>query len=215
MSDLRLWTFRNSPMAGKTRAAFVEKGVEVELVEIHPGRRPPRLRELNPLNRVPVLEVDGTALRESSAILEWLEELHPDPPLWPDDPQERAQARAWLRYIDDALLSNFFLGMLKLAFGRAENDPDDIVEQMHARVPRQWPRLEAALAASGGPWLMGECFTYADLSAMPLAVRIPEWAPHLAPDPDEFPLVTAWFAALRERPSAVAIDAEGPERLEA
>jgi glutathione S-transferase len=213
-APLRLWTFRTSPMAGKARAAFAEKGLEVELMEVHPARRPARLRELNPLNRVPVLEVDGHAIRESAVILEWLEDVHPEPAMWPDDPARRAEARAWARYIDDSLLSNFFLAMRKLAFGRDEGDPEDIVERMHARVPRQWPRLEAALSASGGPWLMGESFTYADLTAMPLAVRLPEWAPQLAPDPHEFPLVAAWLQALRERPSAAAIDAAGAERLE-
>ncbi len=211
----RLWTFRTSPFAGKVRAAFAEKGVEVELVEIDPAHRPPRLRELNPLNRVPVLEVDGAALRESSAILEWLDEVHPDPPMWPADPQQRAAARAWERFIDDALLANMFLGLRKLAFGRDESDPDDIVEQLHARVPRQWPRLEAALAATDGPWLMGDDFTYADLTALPLAVRVPEWAPQLAPDPQEYPLCAAWLQTLRERPSAAAIDAAGERRVEA
>jgi glutathione S-transferase len=212
---LRLWTFRTSPFAGKVRAAFAEKGIGVELVEVHPARRPPRLRELNPLNRVPVLEVDGTAIRESSVILEWLEEVHPDPPLWPADPLERAQARAWARFIDDTLLTNLFLGLRKLAFGRDDGDPEDIVEQLHARVPRQWPRLEAALAATDGPWLTGEDFTYADLTGLPLAVRLPEWTPQLAPDPQEHPLCAAWLQALRERPSAAAIDAAGEKRVEA
>jgi len=210
----RLWTFRTSPFSGKVRAAFAEKGVEVELVEIHPARRPPRLRELNPLNRVPVLEVDGVAIRESSVILEWIEETHPQPPLWPDDVDRRGLARAWERYIDDALLTNLFLGVRKLAFGTDKGDPEDIVEQLLARVPRQWPRVEAALAETDGPWLMGEAFTYADLTALPLAVRLPEWAPQLAPDPETFPLTSAWLQALRQRPSAAAIDAAGEHRLE-
>src|SRR3954451_4975128 len=106
----RLWTFMTSPFAGKARAAFAEKGVDVELVEIHPGRRPPRLKELNPLGRVPVLEVDGVAIRESAVVCEWLEETHPDPPLWPADPQLRAWARGWGRYIDDVPAASFFLG---------------------------------------------------------------------------------------------------------
>jgi glutathione S-transferase len=216
MSDqLRLWTFRTSPFAGKVRAGFAEKGVEVELMEIHPAKRPPRLKELNPLNRVPVLEVDGIAIRESSIILEWLEDTHPEPALWPADPDRRAEARMWARLIDDAMLANLFLGLRKLAFGKDDVDPEDIVEQLHARVPKQWPRLEAGLAVNDGPWLMGEQFTYADLAGMPLAVRMPEWTPHLMPESHEFPLCTAWLAALRDRPSAAAIDAKGAELVEA
>src|SRR3954452_12660459 len=211
----RLWTFRLSPFAGKARAAFAEKGIDVELVEIHPGRRPPRLKELNPLGRVPVLEVDGVAIRESSVLCEWLEETHPDPTLWPADPQLRAWARGWGRYIDDVPVASFFLGMNKLAFGLRDGDPPDEVERLHRRVPKSWPLLEDALGVHEGPWLTGTPFTLADLSAMALAVRLPEWMAHLAPDPAASPRVDAWMPALRARPSAAAIDAKGEPVLSA
>jgi len=66
MAPPRLWSWQLSPFAGKVRVAFAQKGIEVELVEIDPRHRPARLRELNPTNRVPVLEVDGAAIREST-----------------------------------------------------------------------------------------------------------------------------------------------------
>jgi glutathione S-transferase len=210
----RLWSFKASPFAGKVRVALAEKGVDYELLEIHPVKRPPRLRELNPVGRVPVLEAGNVAIRESSVICEYLEEVYPDPPLWPADPAQRGWARGWARYVDDGLGVNYFLGMRKLAFGKAPEDPDDIVEQLHARVGRQWSRLETALDEHEGPWLCGEQFTYADITGMAVAVRLPEWTPQLVPDADELPHVTAWLAALRERPSAAAIDAKG-ERVEA
>jgi glutathione S-transferase len=216
-STPRLWTFRSSPFAGKARAAFAEKGVPVELIEIHPVKRPARLKELNPVNRVPVLELadEAIAIRESSIICEWLEETHPDPPLWPSDPALRGWARGWAKYVDDTVTADFFLGMRKLAFGKDPDDPEDIVERLHARVARHWPRLEAALDTHEGPWLCGEQFTLADLTALPAAVRLPQWAPQLQPDPATAPLVTAWLEALRARPSAAAVDAAGPERLSA
>ena len=216
MAAPRLWSFRASPFAGKVRVAFAEKGMEFELVDIHPAKRPARLSELNPLGRVPTLELDdGRALRESAAILEWIEETHPDPPLWPADPAERARARAWARFLDDNVLANFVLGMRKMAFGRADGDPEDIVERMHARMGRQWGRVEAALGEREGPWMCGEQFTYTDVAGMPAAVRLPEWAPHLVPDSSQHPRVGAWLAALRERPSAFAVDQAAPERVEA
>jgi glutathione S-transferase len=208
-ANLRLWVFRTSPYSGKARAAFAEKGVDVELVEIHPGKRPPRLQELNPANRVPVLQVGDVPIRESSLICEWLEETHPDPPLWPADPTLRGWARGWAKYIDDTITADFFLGMRKLAFGKAQDDPEDIVERLHGRVPRRWLVLEEALQEHDGPWLCGEDFTFADLSAMAPAVRIPEWNPDLAPDADAHPLVAAWLDALRARPSAAEIDTKG------
>lgn len=206
----RLWSFRSSPFAGKVRVALAEKGIAYELAEIHPAKRPPRLRELNPLGRVPVLELPGGGvLRESSVICEYLEEVYPEPPLWPADPVLRGWARGWARYVDDGIAAQFFLGMRKLAFGKGPEDPDDIVEQLHAKVPRQYGRLEDALDTHEGPWLCGDMFTYADIAGMAPAVRIPEWQAHLAPDPGEHPLVAAWFDALRARPSIAAIDESG------
>ncbi|MGI8558468.1 MAG: glutathione S-transferase family protein [Solirubrobacteraceae bacterium] len=208
----RLWAFESSPFAGKARAAFAEKGVDFELIEIHPVKRPGRLRELNPLNRVPVLELPDAAIRESSIICEWLEETYPEPPLWPASPGARAAARGWAKYIDDTLTANFFLGMRKLAFGPDEGDPPDITDRLHRRMERHWATIEDVLEASDGPWVCGEQFTYADVGAMPLAVRLPQWKPELVPDT---PRLTAWLNALRERPSAAAVEQRGEQRLSA
>lgn len=210
MSSLRLWSWNLSPFAGKVRVAFAEKGVEVELIEIDPRHRPPRLRELNPANRVPVLEVDGHAIRESSAICDWLDDVHPDPPLWPADPAARAYARGLARWVDDELTRNFFLAMRKEAFGLDATDHPELVAHLRSALERRWPALESELGRHDGPWLMGgERPTLADLTAMALAVRMPQWRPDLAPEADAHPLTTAWLAQLRERPSAAAIDHRG------
>lgn len=210
MSSLRLWSWNLSPFAGKVRVAFAEKGVELELIEIDPRHRPARLRELNPTNRVPILEVDGHAVRESSVICEWLEETHPHPPLWPAQPEQRAVARGLTRWVDDELTRNFFLSMRKEAFGADPTDHPDVVAHLRAQLARRWPDAEALLACNTGPWLLdGDQPTLADLSALPLAVRLPEWRPDLGPDPDDYPLVNAWLHRLRERPSAEAVKHKG------
>lgn len=218
MSDTaspRLWSWWASPFAGKARAAFAEKGAAFELLEIHPVRRPPRLRELNPSGRVPTLELaDGTALRESAVICEWIEETYPEPPLWPADPDLRAWGRGVARWLDDEPTVSLFLSMRKQTMGRDEGDPDDIVERLRARLPGQYATLEGMLALHEGPWLCGEPFTIADLGGLALAVRLPEWTPEHQPDAARFPRTAAWFEALRARPSAAAIDQRGPERLE-
>lgn len=210
MSSLRLWSWNLSPFAGKVRVAFAEKGVELELIEIDPRQRPSRLRELNPTNRVPVLEVDGHAVRESSVICEWLEETHPQPPLWPSPPEDRAVARGLMRWVDDELTRNFFLSMRKEALGTDATDHPDVVAHLRAGLARRWPVAEALLARTPGPWLLeGDDPTLADLSALPLAVRLPQWRPDLAPDPGDYPLVNAWLQRLRERPSAQAVKHKG------
>lgn len=208
-TGMRLWSMQLSPYAGNVRVVLAEKGIECELHEIHPIKRPSGLKELNPLGRVPVLEVDGRAIRESSVIVEWIEETHPEPALWPDDPADRAWLRAWAKWIEDEITNPFTISMRKFVFGKADDDPEDIIERLQSGIAEAWPILEEQLAVHDGPWLLGETITLADLTSMSDAVRLPQWTPHVLPDPDRFPLVTAWYEALRSRPSAAQIDAKG------
>jgi glutathione S-transferase len=210
MSTLRLWSWTLSPFAAKVRVAFAEKGIPLELVEVDPAHRPARLRELNPNGRVPVLELDGAALRESTVICEWLEETHPDPSLWPQDATERAVGRGLLRWVDDELTVNYFLSMRKAAFGVDSTDHPDAVTHLRERLVRRWPVAEELLGRREGTWLLGgENPTLADLAATPLAVRVGRWTPELAPDAERCPRTVAWLAALGERPSAAEVRRKG------
>ncbi|MDQ6744626.1 MAG: glutathione S-transferase family protein [Actinomycetota bacterium] len=210
MSVPRLWSWRLSPFAAKVRVAFAEKGVELELLEIDPRERPKRLRELNPTNRVPVLEVDGVAVRESTAICEWLEDTHPDSPLWPADAGARAAARGLLRFVDDELTVNFFLSMRKEAFGLDDSDHPEIVSILRERLVRRWSTVEELLERSDGPWMAAsEEPSLVDLAAIPMAVRLPAWKPELQPSEQEHPQTAAWLGRLRERPSAAEVDRRG------
>jgi glutathione S-transferase len=209
MSTPRLWSWHLSPFAGKARIAFAEKGVEVELLEIDPRKRPARLRALNPSNRVPVLEIGDVAIRESTAICEWLEETQPEPSLWPGDATERAVARGMLRWVDDELTLNFFLSLRKEAFGTDPTDHPEIVTILRDRLVRRWATVEDLLSRTPRPWLMGgEDPSLVDLAAIPLAVRLPSWKPELAP-PAELGRTAAWLEALRDRPSAAEVDRRG------
>jgi glutathione S-transferase len=209
MTTPRLWSWNLSPFAGRVRVAAAVKGVEMDLVEIDPANRPPRLRELNPSNRVPVLEVDGVAVRESTAICEWLEEVGEGPSLWPAGAVARAVARGLTRWVDDELTVNFFLSFRKEAFGPAEDEPADIVQILRDRLMRRWSVLDDLLGRSDGPWLAGgPAPTLADLSGMPLAVRVPQWGPQLAP-PAELTRTTAWLDTLRQHPAAGEVKRRG------
>ncbi len=211
MSDTpRLWSWQLSPFAGKVRVAFAFKGVEPELLEIHAVKRPARLRELNPSNRVPVLEVGDVAIRESSAICDWIEETYPEPSLWPADPAQRAAARGLMRWVDDELSVPFFLSVRLEAFGLGPTDHPDAVQHLRERLSKRWKPLEGMLAKTDGTWLMGgDEPTMTDLAAMPLAVRLPAWRSELEPSADEYPRVAAWLDALRAHPVAVEVDRAG------
>jgi glutathione S-transferase len=218
MTTPRLWSWNLSPFAGRVRVAAAVKGVELDLIEIDPMKRPPRLRELNPTNRVPVLEIlDGgspVVVRESTAICEWLEEVGDGPSLWPPDVNARAAARGLTRWVDDELSVNFFLSFRKQAFGPDESEPPEIADILRGRLMRRWPVLDELLGRTDGPWLMpGDEPTLADLSAMPLAVRVEQWGPQLAPA-DELTRATAWLDALRAHPVVAEVKRHGRDAAE-
>ncbi|MEX6506795.1 maleylacetoacetate isomerase [Jiella sp. M17.18] len=92
--------FRSSA-AWRCRIAFNLKGIEPQTRFVHLRReggeqKRPAYRALNPQGLVPALELDdGTVLTQSLAIIEWLDETHPEPPLLPADPARRALVRAF------------------------------------------------------------------------------------------------------------------------
>jgi glutathione S-transferase len=91
---IRLCGFRISNYHNKVRIALLEKGVAFEEDEnVKPSQEGEYLAK-SPMGKVPYLEVDGTRIRESSAILEYLEDAYPQKPLLPSDPVARACARA-------------------------------------------------------------------------------------------------------------------------
>lgn len=95
---MRLHGYWRSSAAWRVRIALALKGVEAEQVPVHlvkGGQLDPAFRALNPQGLIPVLEVDGAALTQSLAIIEWLEERHPVPPLLPGDATMRAHIRAF------------------------------------------------------------------------------------------------------------------------
>ncbi len=96
---------------------------------------------------MPVLEVGGVAIRESSAICDSIEDTYPEPSLWPADPAERAAARGLMRWVDDELPVPFFLSMRLEAFGVGPTDHPDAVEHFRDRLSKRWKPWRAC---SGG-----------------------------------------------------------------
>jgi maleylacetoacetate isomerase len=94
---MKLYTYFRSTAAYRIRIALALKNVSCEHAFVHLVRGEHRGEEylrVNPQGRVPALEVGGEILLQSPAILEYLEESHPEPPLLPADPLERARMRA-------------------------------------------------------------------------------------------------------------------------
>src|SRR5579883_2729143 len=98
--NVKLYSYFRSSAAYRTRIALNLKGIAFETASIHLTRNggeqhAPEFQAVNPQKRVPALALDnGEVLLQSLAIMEYLDEVYPAPPLLPKDPIERAHVRA-------------------------------------------------------------------------------------------------------------------------
>lgn len=96
---MKLYTYFRSSAAYRVRIALNLKGLAYDAVPVHLVRsggeqHQPEYRSINPAGLVPALEDGGEVLTQSLAIVEYLEEKHPEPPLLPGDAVRRARIRA-------------------------------------------------------------------------------------------------------------------------
>ena len=87
---IRVWLIPFSTNVERVSLALAHKGLEAEAVPVDPGDRREVVR-VSGQDLVPVADFDGEIVADSTAILRRLEELHPDPPLWPADAPRRAE----------------------------------------------------------------------------------------------------------------------------
>lgn len=98
MTSLTLHSYFRSSTSIRLRSALALKGLDYTYVAHHlrdGGQRRPDYLAINPQGLVPALELeDGAVLTQSLAIIEYLDETHPEPPLLPESPTDRARIRA-------------------------------------------------------------------------------------------------------------------------
>src|ERR1041385_7548166 len=119
----------------------------------------------NPAGQLPALELsDGTFISETAAIMEYLEELNPEPPLIGSTPEERAVTRMWWRRVEIGIwrpmaLGFYYGGGLELFKTRIKCYPEQAEAQREiARTGMRW--LDGVM---NEPWLAGDRFTVADI----------------------------------------------------
>jgi glutathione S-transferase len=97
----RLYHYPLSPFSRKVRLSLAEKRIEVELVEERFWEQDADFLRRNPAGKVPVLKMGNRMMAESSAICEYLEEMHPTPSLLPSDADGRYEVRRLVAWFDD------------------------------------------------------------------------------------------------------------------
>ncbi|RAI43488.1 glutathione S-transferase family protein [Rhodoplanes roseus] len=183
---------------------------------------------INPNGVVPTLVHDGAVVIDSSVIMEYLDEVFSEGPRFvPADPVARARMRSLMRFIDEvpapairvpsynlAFLPHFqamseeaFRAMAEskplrreflLSMGRT-GFPEAEMTLAMKKLEQTVVRMDEAIAASGGPFLQGGAPTLADISVMPVIVRMDDirvshlWATR--------PAVGAWLDAVRAQPA--------------
>ncbi len=159
-----------SGTAYRTRIALNLKGLAYDQrgIDLRQGeQRAASFLALNPQGMVPALEADGLVLTQSPAILEWLEETHPEPALLPSDPADRARVRAMAALIgcDIHPLNNLRVGKaLRETFGADQA----AVDAWAARwIIPGFTALEALVARHGEGWSFGAAPTLADCYLIP------------------------------------------------
>ena len=101
---LELYHSDYSTCSQKVRLAMAEKGVTFvdHQINVRKGDHlSPEYLAMNPNGVVPTLVHDGGVVTDSSVIIEYLDEVFPDPPLSPADPLGRGRMRSWLRFLEE------------------------------------------------------------------------------------------------------------------
>ena len=171
---MKLYSYFRSSAAYRVRIALNLKGLDYEYAPVHLLRDggqqlKPEYRELNPDGIVPTLIDGDNVLNQSLAIIEYLEETHPEPPLLPRAPVDRAFVRSIALQVACEIHPLDNLRVLKYLKHQVKT-PDDVKDAWYAHwVEAGFESLEKRLASDRrvGALCFGDTPTVADLCLVP------------------------------------------------
>ena len=169
---MKLYNFFRSGSSHRLRIALRLKGLACDYVPVDlraEQHLSPEFKALNPQGLVPALEHQGTVLIQSPAIIEWLDERHPEPPLLPADPGARARVRALAAIVgcDTHPLNN--RRVLEYLRNQLSCDEATVNAWCATWIGSGFDAFEALLAtdASRGRFCFGDAPTVADVYLVP------------------------------------------------
>jgi RNA polymerase-associated protein len=160
-SVMTLFSSATCPESHRVRVVLAEKGITVEIVNVEGSNKPEDLIDLNPYNTVPTLVDRELALYDPRAIMEYLDERFPHPPLMPVDPVSRARTR--------------------LALYRIEKDWYELVPALESRGEKTSAKARKLLRDSltagaevfgAKPFFLSDEFSLVDATIVPILWRL-------------------------------------------
>ena len=203
---MKLYDGGRAPNPRRVRVFLAEKDISVPLVPVDMGAMGHKGEEMtsrNPLQRLPVLELDdGTIITESIAICRYFEALNPDPPLFGKGALEEARTEMWQRRMELNLLACVAAVFRHTHPAMLQWEVPQVKEWGEANRPKVMDFLAILdKELAGREFAAGDAFSVADITGM-IAVDFMKPAKLIVPE--EMTHVRRWHSALAARPSAQA-----------
>ncbi len=201
---MKLYDLAWGPWTRRVTIYLKEKGItDIEIVSLKYGdEKSPELLEKNPLGFLPFLELDdGTVLVDSIAIMEYLEELYPDPVFVGQNACERNRFRSYLN-----LVNEFFLRALPIyvnripQFSQVLTQSPETADWLQPFFDKTIECMEF-LADDEGPFLMGKQISIVDCALYPMVHHNAENF-DIETFPAKYPKLHRWAEMFAKRPSA-------------
>lgn len=228
---MKLYHNGMSSCSQKVRMTLAEKGIafDSQIMDLQRGDQfNADYIKLNPSALVPTLEHEGRIYVESTLIIEYLDDLKPEPALTPTDPELRYRMRYLLRQIDDiqhpaCSVLTYAIALRPIVLKKEPAELQAMIEQIRDPARREGrrsvladgvhaPVFQIALKQyldvmqlteellAEGPWVCGEQFTLADCTLVPYILRFDHLGQRAVID-SRFPRIAHWYAAVQKRPS--------------
>ncbi len=197
---IRLYDFKLSPFCHRVKIVLVEKELDYQTVSIDLMKKENRTEQylrLNPLGKVPVLADDDLIISDSAVISEYLNDEYPFPELSPEDPQEKAQMRVWVNWVN-GLIADPWLELLRAGWAKEKGESVDEAKLETAREKIKSFFEVADRSLKGKDFLVGK-YSLADIAFAPWVFLFEEvgiTVPNL-------PNLSVWFKRLSTKNTVV------------
>ncbi|MBC7986108.1 MAG: glutathione S-transferase family protein [Sphingomonadaceae bacterium] len=190
-----------SPFVRKVLAFASEKGVELETVPTGLNNQDPDFRKASPFGKIPALRDGDFYLSDSTAIIAYIDALHPEPNLIPTEPRARARAIWFEEFADTMMMTTF----VKMFFNRIvgprflglEGDEAAAAAAERDELPPLLDYIESVIPESG--WLIEDRLTLADVAVASPLIGLDHLG--IALDAAKRPRLAEFAARMFARPS--------------